>query len=288
MTLERDLAPELDRALAGLPAVPAANYLAAARKARRRRRVVTGSVALAVLIGGGVALDLALDDSADLTPVATPGPGHSDDPGPETPVTGPGLEGVDAFTTPGIPEWAQEYGNHGPVGLAPDGRLWIAPGAEVLRTVVNPIDGEGTAEVPGSYGVEARYKGETTWVLLPATMDTPGRWTNDFELWVENESSQFEDRPSFAERLVHFAGPDSERLAAGDQGELVRQLDGVDLPRWPENARSSVAEVRSGGTTWFVQAMDPLDGAPWYQAYEQVILGADDLEDFVAWVKARA
>ena len=246
MTLERDLAPDLDRALAHLPSVPATSYLTAARKVRRRRRIASGSLAVAVLVGGGLVLESALDEPAAPTLVATPG---SDDPGPETPVTGPGLDGVDAFTTQGIPEWAQEYGNNGPIAIAPDGRLWIAPGAVVQRSVANPIDGEGTEDVPASYAVEARYEGETNWVLFPGTMEPPGLWTNDFDLWVDNQASQFENRPSVAERLVHFAGPDSERLASGDGVELVRQLNDVALPpsTFEQHPRSSVAEVRWGG-----------------------------------------
>ena len=282
MTIERDLAPDLDRALAHLPSVPATSYLTAARKVRRRRRIAGGSLAVAVL-AGGVALGSTLIDSPEDTPVATPG---SLDTTTEIPVTGPGLEGVDAFTTEGVPEWAQEYGNNGPVAIAEDGtgRLWIAPGAVVLRSVVNPIDGAGTAEVPESYAVEARYEGETRWVLLPYTMDDPGRWTNDFDLWVDNETSHYESRPSVAERLVHFVGPDSERLAAGNSVELVRQLNGVDLPQWQTHPRTSVAEVRSGGTTWFVVAMGPRHGAPFYTAYDQTIVEADDIEGFVAWL----
>lgn len=282
MTIEPDLAPDLERALAHLPSVPATSYLSAARKARRRRRIAGGSLAVAVL-AGGVAVGTALYDPAETTPVATPGPGLPEDPGPETPVTGPGLEGVDAFTTPGIPEWAQEYGNHGPVGLSPDGRLWIAPGAVVQKTIVDPID-RSEPGPPESYGVEASFEGETRWILLPATMDDPGRWTNDFDLWVDNEASQFEDRPSFAERLVHFVGPDSEVLAGGNGVELVRQLNGVDLPNWQKHPRNSVAEVRSGGTTWFVLAMGPRHNAPFYMAYEQAIVAADDVEGFVAWL----
>jgi hypothetical protein len=286
MTIDHDLAPDLERALAHLPSVPAATYLTAARKVRRRRRVAAGSFAVAVL-AGGIAVGSTLHDPAEQTPVATRGP--STDDLTETPVTGPGLKGVDAFTTEGIPEWAQEYGNHGPVALAPDGRLWIAPGAEVLRSVVNPIDGAGTDEVPESYGVEARYEGEIKWILLPATMDDPGRWTNDFDLWVDNEASQFEDRPSVAERLVHFMGPDSETLAAGDGVELVRQIAGVDVSAiYPDVPRSSVAEVRWRGRTWFVLAQGPAHHPSWFEAYDQAIVSAEDLEGFLAWLGNRA
>lgn len=279
MTIERDLAPDLEHALAHLPSVPATSYLTAARKVRRRRRIAGGSVAVAVLAGGMV-FATTLDDSPEHIPVATPG---SADPGPETPVTGPGLEGVDAFTTEGIPKWAQEYGNHGPVALAPDGRLWIAPGAVVQKTIVDPID-RSEPGPPESYGVEARFEGETKWILLPATMDDPGRWTDDFDIWVDNEASQFEDQPSFAEGLVHFVGPESDRLATGNGVELVRQLNGVDLPNWQGHPRTSVAEVRSEGETWFVLAMGPRHGGPWYQAYERAIVAADDLDGFVTWL----
>ena len=287
MTLERDLAPDLDRALAHLPSVPAASYLAAARKVRRRRRVITGSVAFAVLVGG-LALGSTLQDAADQTPVATPGP-SLEDPGPETPVTGPGLKGVDAFTTEGIPSWASEYGNHGPVALAPDGRLWVAPGAVVQRTVVDPIGSPRPGKAPESYAVEARFEGETKWVLLPHEMDDPGRWTNDFDLWIDDVTSQMENRASVAERLVHFVGPGSATLAAGRGVELVRQLTGVELPAtWEQHPRSSVAEVRWGGKTWFVLATVPATGAPWLMAYEQAVVSADDIEGFLVWLETHS
>jgi hypothetical protein len=288
MTIERDLAPDLEQALAHLPSVPATSYLTAARKVRRRRRIAGGSLAVAVLVGGGFALDQALDSSTERTPVATP-PGNSEDPGPETPVTGPGLEGVDAFTTPGIPEWAQEYGNHGPVALAPDGRLWIAPGAVVRKSVVNPIGEVGPRQQVESYAVEADFEGETKWVLLPGLMDEPGRWTDDFELWVDDTSSQFEGRLSVAERLVHFVAPDSDQLAAGDGVELVRQITGVDVSSiYPQVPRSSAAEVRWRGKTWFVLAQGPAHNPTWFEAYEQGIVSANDLEGFLAWLEFHA
>jgi hypothetical protein len=281
MTLERDLAPELNRALADLPSMPATSYLTAARKVRRRRRVVTGAVASAVLVGG-LAIAPSLDDPAHRTQVASPGPSLEDG-GTVTPVTGPALKGIDAFTTEGIPSWAQEYGNHGPVALAPDGRLWVAPGAVVQRAVVNPLGSTGTEDAPTSYAIEARYEDTTTWILLPGIMDEPGRWTSDFDLWVDDVTSRVQGRPTVAERLVHFVGPNSERLAAGDGVELVRQTSEVELPSYEQHPRSSAAEVRWGGKTWFVLAQGPASGPPFYEAYEQAV-SAPDLDGFVAWL----
>lgn len=282
MTLERDLAPGLEQALAHLPPVPASSYLTAARKVRRRRRIVGGSVAAAVL-AGGVVLGAPLLDSPDRPPVASGGPtqGGSLDP---IPVTGPGLEGVDAFTTEGIPAWAQEHGSHPPAYIAPDGRLWIAPGAVVQRTIVDPLERTGEGDTPESYAVEVRFEGETRWGFLPVTWDWRGSWTNDFELWVEDRAAQQEGRPSFGERLVQFAGPNSDTLVGGEGVTLVRQR-GVTLPANLEQyPRSVVAEVRFEGRTWFVLAWGPKSN-PWYDAYERAV-SAPDLERFVTWLDA--
>ena len=46
-------------------------------------------------------------------------------------------------------------------------------------------------------------------------MGHPGEWTNDFEVWIEDVTSNLEHRRSLAERLVHFADDGSERLVAG-------------------------------------------------------------------------
>lgn len=285
MTIEPDLAPDLDRSLAHLPAVPAERYLTAARKVRRRRRIAGGCLTMAVL-AGGLALGSTLHDPAEQTHVAGHGPAA---PGPRTPVTGPALKGIDAFTTEGIPGWASEYGNNGPVALATGGRLWVAPGAVVLRAVVNPVDGAGTQEVPASYAVEARYEGETKWVLLPYTMDDPGRWTNDFDLWVDDVTSHYEKRPSVARRLIHFAGPETEALAAGDGAELVRQLTDITLPStYEQHPRASVGQVRWHGRTWFVLAIGPAHEGPFYDAYDSEVVGAADLEGFLAWLEDRA
>jgi len=289
MTIERDLAPDLERALTHLPSVPPTTYLTAARKVRRRRRVLTGAAASVTLVGG-LAFAPGLLDSPEPTPVASMGPSADRDTT-RHPVTDmPALEGVPAFTTVDIPKWAQEYGNNGPVAMAPDNRLWVAPGAEVLRAVVNFLGSPGPGEVPTSYAVEARYEGATTWVTvpMPGIMDDPGRWTNDFELWVDNEARAAQGRPTITERLVHFVGPDSDELAANDGAELVRQISGVELPStYEQHPRTSVAEVRWGGRTWFVVAHGPRNDAPFYEPYERAV-SAPDLDSFVEWLGATA
>lgn len=289
MTLERDLAPDLERSLAHLPSVPATSYLAAARKVRRRRRALTGAAASVALVGGLV-LAPALLDSPSPTPVASPGAGLGEehvplDPRPVTDM--PGLQGVEAFTTDRVPHWAQEHGNNGPVAIAPDGRLWVAPGAEVTRTILNP---HGDPDLPEdrTYAVEATYEGEERWVLLPNLMEPPALWTNDFGLWTESATASEQGLPSFSDRLVRFAGPGSEQLVARQGTQLVRQRAGVELPStYEQHPRSSVAEVRWGGRTWFVLAQGPGNGAPFYSAYEQAV-SAPDLDSFLAWLEDRA
>ena len=36
-------------------------------------------------------------------------------------------------------------------------------------------------------------------------MGHPGEWTNDFEMWIDDVTSNLENRRSLSERLVHFA-----------------------------------------------------------------------------------
>ena len=290
MTLERDLAPDLERSLEHLPSVPATSYLAAARKVRRRRRAITGAAA-SVVLAGGLVLAPHLLDSPSPTQVASVGPSldlgeGAVAPEPNNPVTAvPGLEGVDHFTTEDIPEWVGEYGNNGPVAIAPDGRLWVAPGAEVQQTVVDPYGAPGPGHRETSYAVEARYEGETRWVLLPGLMEPPGLWTDDFELWVDQATSFQQHRPSIGERLVHFADPGHHELVPREGVELVRQEGDIDLgPHTVNDPRNRVAEVRWAGQTWFVFARFDGDGRIFYQAYDPAA-STPDLDSFLAWLE---
>jgi hypothetical protein len=289
MTLERDLAPELDRSLSHLPSVPATTYLLAARRRQRRRRALTGVAASVVLAGGLALVPTLLDDAPAPTPVATPGPGEGGGSLTPQPVTGmPALDGVDAFTTDGIPEWAQEYGNHGPVAVAPDGRLWVAPGERVTRVIVDPYGAPDSPE-DRAYAVEATYEGEQRWVVLPAPglMEPPGLWTDDFELWTQDMVASVDGGPSFAERLVRYAGAGSDELVARRGVELVRQVSGIDLgPHTVNDPRNAVAEVRRAGATWFVLARVDGDGRPTYETYEPAV-SAPDLDAFAAWLRDR-
>ncbi len=296
MSPDTELRSVLERALDELPSVPAVAYLQEGRRVRRRRRVVTTLVVVPVLaLGAAVAVDRVGRDGSG-TEVATPAPtapafdpadlGPDPDyvaPEPNNPVEAVvGLEGVDHFTTVGIPAWAQEYGSHGPVALSADGRLWVAPDATVRRTVVDPYP-RGVDGVTASYAVEAEYAGapddmatDVVWVIISTdgtgpgmgTMDEPGRWTDDFELWVDDATAHLQGRPSFAERLVRFADPASDELVVASPGvRILHQEPAPELdPGYEPGVHSAAAEVRWRGQTWFVLALDPRDGAAWYTA----------------------
>lgn len=69
---------------------------------------------------------------------------------------------------------------------------------------------------------------------------------------------------------------------------MVRQIDGVDLgPGWEEHPRSSVAEARWAGKTWFVLAQGPRHSANFYAAYDLAV-SAPDIEGFMAFLRGPA
>ena len=314
MTPDTELKARLERTLGNLPAVPATAYLHEGRRARRRRRAVTGLLAAPVLaLGAGVgSLLLAGGDdgpspgrearTAESPRVADPVElGPDPDlvaPEPNNPVEAvDGLDGIDWFTTEDVPEWATEYGNHGPVALTADGRLWVAPDTVVRQVVVDPYRPEdgGKRPITASYAVEAQYPGapeemadDVVWVIIATdgtgrgggTMDEPGRWTDDFELWVDNETSQEQGRPSFAERLARFADHHSSEMVAGARGVRLVQQAAPELGHsWGERRRWRAAEVSYGGERWYVVGVDPVEGAPWYESYP-----GDSFPDFDAFL----
>lgn len=310
MTPGSDLLDRLERELHALPPVPADVYLRAGRRARHRRRAVAAVLTGAIVVGtaqllapgGGREASIAED------PVARDHVGrvaHGPDPdylapAPNNPVQAvEGLDGVDWFTTEDVPAWAQEYGNHGPVALAPDGRLWVAPDAEVSRTVIDPYP-RGEHGVTASYAVEARWASAPddigdglVWVVIATDgtgpgageMDTPGRWTDDFELWVDDATARLQRRPSVAERLLRFADGTTSRVLPGADGvEVLREQRDPDLgPEWVQHSRATAAEVVHGGVHWYVMAVDPSPGAAWYQVYP--VSTADDFDAFVDLVE---
>ena len=271
MDLDTDLARDLERAIPHLPTAPASSRLIAGRRARRRRHAYAGAACIALLAiatGGAVSL---LSGS---TPTAVDQTHTADSP-----------------SASAIPEWAQEYGDHGPVSIYPDGRLWVAPDARLIRTVENPLD-TADEDVISSYAVEAEMDGDLDWVFVYREGDSvgglmghPGEWTNDFGVWLDDVTSQFEHRPSWAERLVHFAGDGSERLVAGLGVDIVDQTDDVVLPRLPGRPGSAVAVVTSEGTTWFVLAVDPARAKPYYEAYEASVVSASTIEGFLDFLR---
>lgn len=314
MTPDIELKAGLERTLGALPVVPATAYLHEGRRVRRRRRAVTALLAAPVLtLGAGVGpLLLAGGDdgpspsrearTSESPRVADPVElGPDPDfvaPEPNNPVEAvDSLDGIDWFTTEDVPEWATEYGNHGPVALTADGRLWVAPDTVVRRVVVDPYRPEdgGKRPITASYAVEAQYPGapeemadDLVWVIITTdgtgrgggTMDEPGRWTDDFELWVDDATAHQQGRPSFAERLASFADDRSSKMVAGARGvRLVQQADPELGNSWDEYTRGRAAEVNYGGERWYVLGVDPVEGAPWYEPYP-----GDSFPDFDAFL----
>ncbi|KRF11961.1 hypothetical protein [Nocardioides sp. Soil796] len=314
MTTETELAHQLERSLRNLPTAPALDYLHTAQRVRRRRRIAVALVVSTsvVALGGAAAAVVGGDDERDAEPaasgvgrerapaVADPGTlGPDPDyvaPAPANPVEAvDGVRGVDAYTTDEIPSWAEEYGDHGPVAIAPDGRLWVAPDAVIRRTVIDPLGPGGVDADPTSvsYAVEAEFdvpevpmepeafKGDVVWVIVSRTaetatvgeMDEPGRWTDDFELWVDDVTAHDQGRPDFAARLVGYASDRSDVLEPRQGVEIVRQRGDVLAGT---TKRSAAAEVRWAGKTWFVVA-----GTDWIEAYEP----ADSAPDFAAFIE---
>ena len=265
MDLDTDLARELESAIPHLRTAPASSHLTAGRRARRRRRAyvgVAGAAVVAIIVGGA------------LSGMDGPSSKAEDNPITSTP-------------SPEIPAWAEEYGNHGPASIYPDGRLWVAPDARLIRSVDNPLDIDDPTLV-SSYAVEAEMDGEVDWSFVYRVesgvfgeMDQPGRWTNDFDVWIADVTSDLEHRPSLAERLVHFADDDSERLVAGPGAVVVDQNPDVVLPNWQKHPRIAIAQVTFEGRTWFVLAMGPAKSKPFYSAYEGSVVPASTLDGFL-------
>jgi hypothetical protein len=270
MDLDSELADELERAIPHLQTVPASSLLTAGRRARRRRHAYAGVAVLVLGTGAAVsALSGSTPTGADGTHVADP---------PST-------------SALAIPEWAQEYGKHGPVSIYPDGRLWVAPDARLIETVENPL-GTDHQDVISSYAVEAEMEGELDWVFVYRNeegvfgeMGHPGEWTNDFEIWIDDVTSNTDDRQGLAERLVHFAGDGSERLVAGAGAVIVDQTGDVVLPNWQKHPGIAVAKVTFEGTTWFVLAMDPAKGKPFYTPYDESVVSASTLDGFIDFLR---
>lgn len=289
---ESDLLTRLDDELAHLPSVPSSTYLLEGRRARRRRRATTAVVAAAAAAAVAVgALQVLAPGGSDQSRIAEDPTRTADTrqvdltsdpdfvaPAPNNPLEAQdGLDGIDWFTTTDIPSWAEEYGNHGPVAFAPDGRLWVAPDATVRRIVVDPFT-YGKAGDTRSYAVEAvcpcapeEMPDDVVWVWLSSDggglMDVPGWTTDDFELWVDAATAHEQGRPSLAERFAHFAGPGSGRMVPGaPEVTLVHQVADPDLGSGRvEHTRAGAAEVEYAGQRFYVVGVDPEEGAPWYE-----------------------
>jgi hypothetical protein len=309
MTPATRLSAALNERLEGLPTIPPEYYLAAGlaavRSRRRRSAGVAAAVVVATVFAAGWALPLgegperAREHQPSL--VATQPPAEASL---SSLRVEPGVGRIDSYTTDAIPEWATEYGNHGPAAIAPDGRLWVAPEATVLRSIDDPFGEAGRAAgVSHSYALEVRWKGPddelgtggVVWSFVyqqsgeSATygeLDSPDRWTADFALWAEDRTADRLGRPSFAERLAQFADDRSEELVPGADVEIVQQTPDVATGDRQQYARQTAAEVRMGGQTWFVLASGRKVGHAFYEAYDETSANASDLDGFLRFVDA--
>ncbi len=318
MTPATRLRTALDDRLDGLPSVPPQHYLVAGRAAGRRRRQRRVGAAAGLVIAGVLAAGQAL-------PLGD-GPQHARERDPNVasvtadPVASlsslrvePGVGGIDSYTTDDIPEWATEYGNHGPAAIAPDGRLWIAPEATVVRSIDEPFGDAGRAAgVSHSYAVEVRWerpdsgRGEVdgdgelgkdglVWSFVFqqsgvtgtfGELASPELWTADFAVWAEDKAANFLGHPRFAEGLARFAGDRSAELVPGAGVEIVRQTTAFATGDLQQHARQAAAEVEIAGQTWFVLAMGKESRGGFYAAYDVTSVGASDFDGFLRFVEA--
>ena len=310
MTPATRFSTELDRRLDGMPSVPPERYLAAARSAARRRRrqrwaAASGVAAAAVALVAGSALSQGdgPQRAREHQPSVATRPAQAVT-SLSALVVQDGVGDIDSYTTDEIPDWATEYGSHGPAAIAPDGRLWIAPEATVLRSIKDPFDGAGpTAGISHSYAVEVSWQGQddtqdkdgVVWSFvyrMPGVNDTfgelgtPESWTADFALWAQSRAAGTLHRPTFAEGLVQFADDRSDRLVPGAGVEIVRQVPHAGTGDRQQYARETAAEVRVGGQTWFVLATGRQVGHAFYEAYDEASSGASDLDGFLRFTSA--
>jgi hypothetical protein len=291
-----------------LPTVPAHRYVEAGRAAHRtrRRRRVAGA---AWLVAGVVLAGGALNQLTATSPTAEDQTGFSVSPGQvnESVLSHlsiqAGVGDIDSFTTDDIPEWAQEHGHHGPVAIAPDGRLWIAPDAEVVRTVDDPYGDAGREiGIARSFAVETRWDnprnssgaGGLAWSFLfqdsgstftQGTMDDPNRYTTDFGLWAQDQTAYRLKQAGSGQRLVHFASATSDVLEPGADVEIVQQTPVARVGSRRQFPRQVAAEVRIAGETWFVLASGERTGREVYEPYEPA-LSSPDFTGFLNFVSS--
>jgi hypothetical protein len=207
---------------------------------------------------------------------------------------------IDTFTTDEVPAWAREYGSNGPAAIAPDGRLWIAPGTTVVRSVADPAGAQGKdAGVSHSYALEVRTQGGLEWWYAYqdandantfGMMDRADGWTSDFALWAENEARPRLGLTTFRNTLVRFEDDRSAVLVPKPGIEIVDQTTDVDTGGRAQYPRRSAAEVVVDGQHYFVLATGSddgtavgSDGAESYEAYQAAVVGPD-LQSFLDFV----
>lgn len=313
MTGHLNVSDAFDGRLDALPSVPPEHYLAAGRAAHRRRRLRHGGGVIGLAVAGILVTTQMLSQGAGSEGVREHRPETAASVGTIEPRSlsnlpvRAGIGAIDGYSTDDVPPWAKEYGNNGPAAIAPDGRLWVAPDTEVVRSIADPFGVEGSAAgVAHSYALEVRWhpsgdefeqgsQGESVvaWWLgyqdqdstaTLGSMDDPNRWTSDFALWAQNEAANLSGKPQFIDQLVRFKDDRSDVLVPLSGVRILQQQADVDTGDMQQYARRSAAEVVVDGQTYFVLANGPrVGGRPFYEPY-QAGLVAPDLAGFLDFV----
>lgn len=232
-----DLRKALDESFGdGPPAPSIESAVLAGRAARRRRRVVSGLAAGAlVAVAGGTAYAISPRGDA-----------------------GPPVLGTGPTPTSTTPAPAERWQPGEVVRLRADGKLVVRPGAVLVRQVPNPARLDPPSR---SAGAEVRFQGASRWYLvkwLPAggsgvSSSVPARQAfPTLETWLADQLAFERGDPTLA--LVRF-GPDG-RLQPLPGVTMVEQRADPDLPRKfaPADASTAVATVRWHGAVWHVLA----------------------------------
>ena len=256
-----DVREQLEAGFAAEPAHrPIDERLEAGRRALRRRRVVSGSAALAVVavLAGGYA-------------VAGPG---SQPRGTEPPASAPSRT---ASAPPSLPASPVPDPTDGKWARLVDGEVVLADGV----TEVRRIDAGGR-----KVGLELQLRDQTVWYLVTPSGSSSFTAYVSFESledWVADQQQGQGGRPP-SKPFVDF-GPDGTLRPMTDAVSIVEQRADPELPdNYDAGVATAVAEVLVDGKTYYVLARDP--ERPDYIAVPASIGGAD-LDAFLDYARQR-
>lgn len=253
---------ELDRSFgSGPPAPPTGDLVAAGHRAVRRRRglqaaggVLAALVAVAALGLGGSGPTRAIDQAP-----ATSGPTSSPAPDDGAPADG----GV-------------------PVRYDRSGDLRVAPGAEVLQRIADPLERTAPA---ASVALWVRYRGAESYWLLDrddtgsmGSSDPTDKAAGSLEEWVQYQKEAM----GIVEPVPPVTLEDDGTLTPAAGVEIVEQRSGVDVGGSfaGPGAPTAAAMVLDDGVRGFV-LVRRLPGSPPEYLPTSARVGGPDLESFL-------